>query len=100
MDGLPLGYTHAFMFRYLLDDARRLSKEIFFALLARICACQTEGCTGLFPALMPAAAQVVVVAEALPVGSGGVLCTLGLLNAAAAVTKPRLQVKSIGKGGS
>ena len=54
----------------------------------------------MFPLLKPVAAQVVVVAEALPVGSGGVLCTLGLLSAAAAVTKPRLQVKSIGKGGS
>ena len=47
-----------------------------------------------------AAMQVVVVAEALPVGGGSVLCTLGLLNAAAAVAKPRLQAKSIGKGGS
>ncbi|KAK9826851.1 hypothetical protein WJX81_007924 [Elliptochloris bilobata] len=45
------------------------------------------------------APRVVVVAEALPVGGGNVLCALGMLHAAAAVIKRKLQAKSVGKGG-
>lgn len=43
--------------------------------------------------------QVVLVAEALPLGSSGLLCALGLLSAASVVTKPRLQARPVGKGG-
>ena len=41
-----------------------------------------------------------LVAEALPLGSSGLLCTLGLLNSNSVVTKPRLQARPLGKGGA